>query len=204
MPARSLTVPPGAAPDVAGAGAVVISVGCRDVRRRLGSTAWTVLEDLALDAHPDGAGGFWVRTSARLIAGHLGIEAGTAANALRRLRHDGFVTLSREPGPAGRFGPSVYWIAPIPGLTVADQPGPCVDSPRMVRPKPARPVSVEPEMVPPAVVEPQTVEPEVGEPAVGGPEGGSPVAAEGSSRVGRSKRVPRSEALTLWDTPSSG
>jgi len=162
------------------------------VRRRLGPTAWTVLEDLALDAHPDGAGGLWARTSARLIAGHLDIEPGTVANALRRLRADGVVTLGRESGPAGRFGPSVYRISPIAGLSVADRAVPCVDSPRMVRPHPARPVTVQP-----AVVEPEVVEPEVVE-----PEAGRSVAAGGSDRGRRTKRAARSEALTLWDTPS--
>jgi len=189
VPTRRLTVSPGAAPQVTQPGALMVSVGCRDLRRRLGPMTWTVLEDLALDARPSAGGEFWARTSARLIAGHLGIEPSTAAAALRRLRRDGLVTLSREPGPGGRFGPSVYRIATIPGLTIAEQPGPGVDPPRMVTPQPARPVTVEPAVI---------------EPAVLGSEALSPGAAEGSARGRRTKRVPSSEAPTLWDTPSLG
>lgn len=188
MPARRLTVAPGAAQAVTESGALVVSVGCREVRRRLGPMSWTVLEDLTLDAHPDGAGGFWARTSARRVAGHLGIEPGTAANALRRLRADGLLTLGREPGPAGRFGPSVYRIATIPGLTIAEHPGPGVDTPRMVTPPPARPVTVEPSTGRPDPVQPVTSE----------------EAPSGPRSKPTTKRSPRSEALTLWDAPSAG
>ena len=183
-----MTVLPGAAQAVTESGALVVSVGCRDLRRRLGSMTWTVLEDLALDARPSAGGEFRARTSARLIAGHLGIEPGTASAALRRLRHDGLVTLSREPGPAGRFGASVYRIATIPGLTIAEQPGPCVDPPRMVTPRPARPVTVEPSTGRRDPVQPVTSE----------------EAPSGTRSKPTTKRSPRSEALTLWDAPSVG
>ena len=172
----------------------MVSAECREVRRRLGPLRWTVLEDLALDAHPDDAGGFWARTSARRVAGHLGIEAGTAANALRRLRAEGLVTLAREPGPAGRFGCSVYRWAPIPGLTITDQSVPCVDSPPMVEPARVRPATVKPAAVEPAAVGP----------SAGRPDAGPQLTAEESVRGRRAKGLPRAEALTLWDTPGVG
>jgi DNA-binding transcriptional ArsR family regulator len=91
---------------------------------------WVTLEEVALDAVAED--GRWVaRTSARQVAERLGIDPGTANNALRDLRRDGLLTLEREHGPAGRFGLSVYVIGSIPGLTVV--------SPRVVEPGVAQP-----------------------------------------------------------------
>jgi hypothetical protein len=92
--------------------------------------AWTVLEDLALDAEADRAG-LVARTSARRVAEHLEIQPGTAAKALQRLRAQGLVALTREPGPGGRFGLSVYQLVPVPGLVPTVQPGPRAVSPHV-------------------------------------------------------------------------
>lgn len=90
--------------------------------------AWTVLEDLALDAVTDDTG-VRARTSARRVAEHLDVQPGTAARALARLRDEGLVSLAREVGPAGRFGLSVYRLVAIPGLTFTDLAPPRVDPP---------------------------------------------------------------------------
>lgn len=188
----------------------MVSVECRDLRRRLGPMAWTVLEDLALDAHPDGNGGFRTKTSARRVAGHLGVEPGTAANALRRLRNDGLVSVSREPGPAGRFGPSVYRVTPIPGLTIIDDASPRVGPPDMVTSGAVRPGTVEPPTVEPPTVGPPMVETAMVEPAAAltGVVKASPA---GPRTRPQTKRASRTEAtvashvaLSLWDTPSVG
>lgn len=178
----------------------MVSVECRDLRRRLGPMAWTVLEDLALDAHPDGKGGFWTQTSARRVAGHLGVEPGTAANALRRLRHDGLVSVSREPGPAGRFGPSVYRVTPIPGLTIIGEASPHVGRPDVVTSGAVRPGTVEPLPVEPGIVEPAAAPKDV----VKAPPAG-PAARPQGKRASRSEATVASHvALSLWDTPRVG
>jgi hypothetical protein len=90
------------------------------------------LEEIALDADAVD-GGLVARTSARLIAQHLGLDPGTAASALRTLRVRGLVELAREPGPLGRFGLSVYRLGPLLGVEVLAPciDPPCVESPRM-------------------------------------------------------------------------
>lgn len=80
----------------------------RLLRRSLGPTAWAVLGDVSMDAHPDGPG-YVVATSARLVAAHLGIAKDTAARALRRLSEAGI--LCRRPqgtSDAGRFAAGTY------------------------------------------------------------------------------------------------
>jgi hypothetical protein len=104
--------------------------------------AWAVLEDLALDAE-GGDGAMVARTSARHVAEHLDIQPGTAAKALQRLRELGLVSLAREAGPAGRFGLSVYRLAPIAGLSITFDDEPCVDPPNMVAPHVAMPDAAE-------------------------------------------------------------
>jgi DNA-binding transcriptional ArsR family regulator len=111
-----------------------LTPACRDVRQRLGPIAWAVLEDVALDAEPDDDGRLSAATSARHIAGHLGLQPGTVARALQRLRSAGLVTLEREHGAGGRFGLSVYRLAAIPGIVVSDR-----DAPRVVVPHTAAP-----------------------------------------------------------------
>jgi len=93
--------------------------------------AWAVLEDVALDAQYDERGELVAVTSARAIAAHLGVQPGTAARALRRLREAGSVTAIRAPGAQGRFGRSAYRLAPIVGVHVE---GPHTEEPLPVAP----------------------------------------------------------------------
>jgi hypothetical protein len=98
--------------------------GERALRRSLGLTAWAVLADVCMDAQPDDAGIDVVATSARRVAGHLGIAKDTAARALRRLTAAGI--LRRRPqgaGPAGRFTPGIYELRlPFPVTALPCRP----------------------------------------------------------------------------------
>ena len=95
----------------------------RALRRLLGPLAWAVLADLALDAEPDDAGAHTVTTSARRVAGHLGVGKDTATRALRRLTALGL--LERRPqvtGPAGRFGAGSYELRGMPASVTEPRP----------------------------------------------------------------------------------
>jgi hypothetical protein len=94
-----------------------------------------VLEDVALDAAwRDGR--LVASTSARLVAEHVGVDAGTAASALRVLRERGLVELVRSPAPGGRFGLSAYAVSLPDGIDV-------IGSPRAARPRAKSPHTVE-------------------------------------------------------------
>lgn len=88
---------------------LVLTDAARGLRRRLGPTAWTVLEELLLDA----AAGkpMVVETHVRRIAEGVGISKDTAARALRRLIALGVVTRrSGRDRESGCFGRSVYLL----------------------------------------------------------------------------------------------
>ncbi len=86
---------------------LVLTDAARGLRRQLGPTAWTVLEELLLDA-TDGEP-MVVETHVRRIADGVGISKDTAARALRRLIAHGVVTRrSARDLRSGCFGHSVY------------------------------------------------------------------------------------------------
>jgi hypothetical protein len=58
--------------------AILLTPLVRDLRRELGALTWVVFEDVALDAETTEAG-CRAATSARRVAAHVGITAGTAA-----------------------------------------------------------------------------------------------------------------------------
>jgi hypothetical protein len=130
--------------------AVLLSSDCRALRRALRPLVWVTLEEVALDAVVED-GRLVARTSARQVAERLAIDAGTAATALRVLRERGLVSSSREKGPAGRFGLSVYQLSPVAGLSV-------------VQPRTAEPLMVSPSVVQPAMAGAATAPPQVGAP----------------------------------------
>jgi len=124
---------------------VILSGACRPLRRSLRALVWQVLEEVALDAVVED-GRLVARTSARRVAQRLGIDPGTAAGALRALRQRGLVSPSREKGPAGRFGLSIYQLHPVAGLSV-------------VRPCMAEPFTVSAPMSQPSAGQPRKEEP---------------------------------------------
>lgn len=86
---------------------VVLTDASRALRRRLGPTAWVVLEELLLDA-ADGES-MVVETHVRRIAAGVGISKDSAARALLRLIELGVVTRrSGRDAATGCFGRSVY------------------------------------------------------------------------------------------------
>jgi DNA-binding transcriptional MocR family regulator len=103
-----------------------------------------VLEDVALDAVIED-GRLVARTSARRLAEQLGIDPGTAANALQQLRRRGLLGLEREPGPAGRFGLALYVLGDVEGLAVIAPSG---TGPYMAQPDTEQPCGVDPDMAP--------------------------------------------------------
>lgn len=132
-------------PTVTAAGGVLVSRASRPLRRSLTPLEWVVLEDVALDATEAEDGALLAATSARQVAEHLGVSPGSAAKALARLRSLGFVTHDRQPGPAGRFGLSLYRLLPPAGVeVVAPADTPCTDAPRAESPCTASPCAASP------------------------------------------------------------
>jgi hypothetical protein len=101
--------------------------------------AWTVLEEILLDALVE-ANRIIATTSARRIASQLDIDPGTAASALRLLRHRKLLDLERCSGPAGRFGLSSYVVLDTLGIRLLP---PCGDRPHTEAPCTAGPHSEE-------------------------------------------------------------
>jgi DNA-binding transcriptional ArsR family regulator len=167
--------------------AVVVSTASRTLRRQLRPLVWVALEEVALAAVAEG-GRLVARTSARQVAEQLGLDAGTAAAALRVLRQRGLLVLEREKGPAGRFGLAVYVLGPVVGLTVlsprtaephTDEQGagrppvgsqpveyPQLVSPHVEKPCMARPDGAAPELAPPHTGQPTMVRPSTAAPGV--------------------------------------
>lgn len=117
------------------ASAVVMSGASRLLRRSLTPLEWVVLEDVARDANDDGDGRLLAATSARQLAENLGVSPGSADKALVRLRSLGLVAHDRQPGPAGRFGLSIYRLVPPASIEVVGTRGStpartCTDAPR--------------------------------------------------------------------------
>jgi DNA-binding transcriptional ArsR family regulator len=110
---------------------ILLSAECRALRRTLRPLVWVILEEVALGAVLED-GRLLSRTSARQVAEHLAVDPGTAATALRALRERGLVALQRETGPGGRFGLSVYDLAPVAGLSVVR---PCTAQPLVASPR---------------------------------------------------------------------
>jgi hypothetical protein len=89
------------------------------LRRRLGPTAWVILEELL--ARSSGPAECCRATvSVRSLAAELGLAKDTAARALRRLHSDGLVTGCQLRSTAGTFGTSSYTIVVPDSITFAD------------------------------------------------------------------------------------
>jgi len=100
---------------------VVVTVDARTFRGAVGVTAWTVLEELLLDAGVDDRGALIARTNVRRLAAQLGVSKDTAARALNRLARAGVVRrVVAERGAGGALPTSSYVIelVQIDGVTV--------------------------------------------------------------------------------------
>jgi hypothetical protein len=107
---------------------VVLTAAGRVVCRAVGTTAWAVLADIALDAEADAHGNLVAATNVRRIAGDLGISKDTAARALGGLVDAGLVVRHCRRGAGGHFVRSLYELRRQPGggvaVVVAPAPGP--------------------------------------------------------------------------------
>lgn len=99
---------------------IVLDARAGDVRRRVGPTAWAVLEELL--SRSVGVGALCEATATtRLLAGGLGVSKDTVARALRRLRHAGVVVdVVQDRTTAGEYGAGRYVIAVPTGITLPD------------------------------------------------------------------------------------
>jgi hypothetical protein len=109
---------------------VVLTVAGRVVCRAVGTTAWAVLTDIALDAEADAHGNLVAATNVRRIAGDLGISKDTAARTLGRLVGAGLVVRHCRRGAGGEFVRALYelHLDPDAGVTVV-APTPCPTCP---------------------------------------------------------------------------
>ena len=85
----------------------------RAVKRAVGLAAWTILEDIALDARLDDTGRLVAETNVRRIAANLGVGKNAVSRHLARLRQCGFVLHEelRDEG-SGRYEFSRYVLDP--------------------------------------------------------------------------------------------
>jgi DNA-binding transcriptional ArsR family regulator len=136
---------------LAGTAALLITDEARDVRRRLGPWAWTILEELHLQV-PSSTTDLIVDANVRGLAANLGLSPDTVARALRTLRGHHLISMeqTRQDG-GGRFGRSRYRLARIPGLAI--------------RPFGTDPHAVGPNTGPPHSGVPRTVESYTAKPA---------------------------------------
>ncbi|MBW3651478.1 MAG: helix-turn-helix domain-containing protein [Actinobacteria bacterium] len=106
---------------------LLLTAAGRVVCRAVGTTAWAVLADIALDAEADAHGNLVAATNVRRIAANLGMSKDTAARALGRLVDAGLVVRHCRRGAGGHFVRSLYELRldPDAGVTVvAPTPGP--------------------------------------------------------------------------------
>ncbi len=89
---------------------LLVAPSSRQARRELGTTAWSVLEEVALDARLDGHGRLLALTNVRRISLQLGISKDTAARALLRLAGAGLVERQSGRDLSGEFTRSVYVV----------------------------------------------------------------------------------------------
>lgn len=114
-------------PGPAGERSLTITPDARQLRRDVGATAWSVLEELLLAAEPSGSGQLGTPASARVLAAQLSISKDTAAKALRHLTALGLTRREdHRDAERGVFARSLYLLdagrlADL-GLTTASTP----------------------------------------------------------------------------------
>lgn len=98
---------------------VLLDASAHRVRRRLGPTAWSVLEELLAQSVGPGPRCEAVATT-RALAADLGLSKDTVARALHRLRLGHLVEVAQGRTMAGTFGPGCYLITVPDGITLPD------------------------------------------------------------------------------------
>lgn len=107
---------------------VLTGSASRTLIRRLGPTAWAVLQDVSLDTRREDDLSV-AHTSVRRVAGHLGLTPGTVARSLARLCAAGLLHREdRRDAGSGRFLASIYVVVPTRAIS------PCADLPYTVEP----------------------------------------------------------------------
>ncbi len=114
-------------PGPAGERWLTIRPPARHLRRSLGATAWSVLEELLLGSEPTESGELSAPASARALAARLAISKDTAAKALRRLAALGLTRREdHRDTERGVFARSVYLLDACRlqdlGLTIVSAP----------------------------------------------------------------------------------
>jgi DNA-binding transcriptional MocR family regulator len=113
--------------------ALLVGSSSTALRRRLGPTAWMVLEEIALRSTVIGERRV-ARVSIRTLAGSLGIAKDTAARAVRSLRAAGVVTGAQQRTAGGVFDTGIYTITVDPEILTVK---PSSASPSSARPRPS-------------------------------------------------------------------
>jgi DNA-binding transcriptional ArsR family regulator len=99
--------------------AVLLDASAHRVRRLVGPTAWSVLEELL--ARSVGSGPMCEAvTTTRALAAHLGLSKDTVARALTRLRQSRLVEVAQDRTDVGTFGSGRYLITVPAGITLPD------------------------------------------------------------------------------------
>jgi DNA-binding transcriptional MocR family regulator len=101
--------------------ALLVGPSSTALRRRLGPTAWMVLEEIALRSTVVGERRV-ARVSIRTLAGSLGMAKDTVARAVRRLRSAGVVTGVQQRNASGVFDTGVYVITVDPAILAVKTP----------------------------------------------------------------------------------
>jgi DNA-binding transcriptional MocR family regulator len=98
---------------------VLLDSSANRVRRLVGPTAWSALEELLARAVGPGPVCEAVATT-RALAADLGLSKDTVARALQTLRQSHLVEVAQDRTSAGTYGPGRYLITVPDGITLPD------------------------------------------------------------------------------------
>lgn len=99
---------------------VVLGPAAHALRRRVGASAWMVLEEMLEQSHID-ADGLVAAVSVRSLAASLGIAKDTAHRATMRLRDLGVIEAHQARTPSGGFAAGGYRLSvPAACLSILD------------------------------------------------------------------------------------